>query len=130
MEQQTSRSSAQEQSLTSGLISLARNMFGLMLSRVELAAFELAEIRTNLLKLAVLFALGVIAAWFAVAYWTALIVYLSWPSLGWKILLIIAIVATTAAVGVLFHLQSLLRQGKLSMPATMEELRNDHDALL
>lgn len=130
MEQQSSRSSAQEQSLASGLISLARNMFGLMLSRVELAAFELAEIRTNLLKLAVLFALGVIAAWFAVGYWTALIVYLSWPSLGWKILLIIAIVATAAAVGVLFYLQSLLRQGKLSMPATMEELRNDHDALL
>lgn len=130
MEQQSSRSSAQEQSLTSGLISLARNMFGLMISRIELAAFELAEIRTNLLKLAVLFALGVIAAWFAVGYWTALIVYLSWPSLGWKILLIIAVVATVAAVGILFYLQSLLRQGKLSMPATMEELRNDHDALL
>ncbi len=125
MEQQTRN----EQSLIGGLGSLARNMFGLMMSRIELAAFELAEIRTNVLKLAVLFALGIIAAWFAVGYWTALIVYLSWPTLGWKILLIIAIVATAVAVGTLFYVQSLLKQGKLSMPATMEELRNDHDAL-
>lgn len=127
MEQQN-RSS--QEGLISGLASLGRNMFGLMMSRIELAALELAEIRVNVLKLAVLFALGVIAAWFAVAYWTALIVYLSWPSLGWKILLIIAVIATAAAVGVLFYVQSLLKQGKLSMPATMEELRKDHDALL
>ncbi|HEY6774752.1 MAG TPA: phage holin family protein [Oxalicibacterium sp.] len=127
MEQQNPRSS--QEGLISGLASLWRNMFGLIVSRVELAALELAEIRTNVLKLAVLFMLGVIAAWFAVAYWTALIVYLSWPSLGWKILLIIAVVATAVAVGMLFYLQSLLRQGKLSMPATMEELRKDHDAL-
>ena|SRR5690606_12757214 len=127
MEQQNPRSS--QEGLIGGLASLWRNMFGLIVSRVELAALELAEIRTNVLKLAVLFMLGVIAAWFAVAYWTALIVYLSWPSLGWKILLIIAVIATAVAVGMLFYLQSLLRQGKLSMPATMEELRKDHDAL-
>lgn len=127
MEQQN-RSS--QEGLISGLASLGRNMFGLMMSRIELAALELAEIRVNVLKLAVVFALGVIAAWFAVAYWTALIVYLSWPSLGWKILLIIALIATAAAIGVLFYVQSLLKQGKLSMPATMEELRKDHDALL
>lgn len=130
MEQQTSRPSSSEQGLISGLAGLARNMFGLLMSRIQLAALELAEIRATLLKLAVVFALGVIAAWFAIAYWTALIVYLSWPSLGWKILLIIAIVATAVAVGTLFYVQSLLREGKLSMPATMEELRNDHDALL
>lgn len=127
MEQHTSRS---EQGLISGIGSLARNMFGLLMSRIELAAFELAEIRTNVLKLAVLFALGIIAAWFAVGYWTALIVYLSWPTLGWKILLIIAIVATLVAAGTLFYVQSLLKQGKLSMPATMDELRMDRDALL
>jgi uncharacterized membrane protein YqjE len=127
MEQQTSHN---EHGLIGGLAGLARNMFGLMMSRIELAALELAEIRANVLKLAVLFALGVIAAWFAIGYWTALIVYLSWPTLGWKILLIIAIVATLIAVGMLFYVQSLLKQGKLSMPATMEELRNDQDALL
>jgi len=105
-------------------------MFGLFMSRIELAALELAEVRANALKLVALFVLGAIVAWFALAYWSALIVYLSWPTLGWKILLILAIIFTAVAVGILLYVQSLLREGKLSMPATMAELRNDHDALL
>lgn len=130
MEQQTSRSQSTRPGLISGVASLAKNTFGLLMSRIELAALELAEIRAVVLKLAVLFALAVIAAWFAIAYWTALIVYLSWPTLGWKILLIMAVAFTAIAAGILFYVQLLVKQGKLSMPATMEELRNDHDALL
>jgi len=116
--------------LIGGLADLARNMFGLLTSRIELAAVELAEIRTNLLKMAVLFALGVIIAFFAIGYWTALVVYLSWDALGWKILLILAALCTVIAVGILFYIQGLIQRGGLSMPATMQELRNDQDALL
>lgn len=130
MEQQTPRSSDFRPGLVSGAVNLAKNMFGLMMSRIELAALELAEVRANALKLAALFILGAIIAWFAIVYWSALIVYLSWPVLGWKILLILAILFTVGAVGILLYVQSLLREGKLSMPATMAELRNDHDALL
>lgn len=130
MEQPSSRPGNTRSGLIGGIADLVKNMFGLVMSRIELAAIELAEIRANVLKLAVLFALGVIAAWFAIAYWTALLVYLSWDSLGWKILLILAAACTAVAVGILFYIRSLLAQGKLSMPATMEELRNDHDALL
>jgi uncharacterized membrane protein YqjE len=116
--------------LIAGIADLARNMFGLLASRIELAAVELAEIRTNLLKMAVLFALGTIVAFFAIGYWTALLVYLSWDTLGWKILLILAVLCTVIAAAMLFYIQSLVKHGKLSMPATMQELRNDHDALL
>ncbi|MBF8177918.1 phage holin family protein [Herminiimonas contaminans] len=130
MEQQTPRSSDFRPGLVSGAVNLAKNMFGLFMSRIELAALELAEVRANALKLVALFVLGAIVAWFALAYWSALIVYLSWPALGWKILLILAIIFTAVAVGILLYVQSLLREGKLSMPATMAELRNDHDALL
>jgi uncharacterized membrane protein YqjE len=130
MEQQTPRSSDFRPGLVSGAVNLAKNMFGLFMSRIELAALELAEVRANALKLVALFVLGAIVAWFALAYWSALIVYLSWPTLGWKILLILAIIFTAVAVGILLYVQSLLREGKLSMPATMAELRNDHDALL
>jgi uncharacterized membrane protein YqjE len=130
MEQQSSRPSEIRPGLIGGAVSLAKNMVGLLMSRIELAALELAEVRANALKLAALFALGVIVTWFAIAYWSALIIYLSWPVLGWKILLILALACTVIAVGILFYIQSLLRQGKLSMPATMAELRNDHDALL
>ena len=130
MEQQTPRSSDFRPGLVSGAVNLAKNMFGLFMSRIELAALELAEVRANALKVVALIVLGAIVAWFALAYWSALIVYLSWPTLGWKILLILAIIFTAVAVGILLYVQSLLREGKLSMPATMAELRNDHDALL
>lgn len=116
--------------LAAGLAGLGKNLFGLLVSRVELAAFELGEIRTHLLRLLLLFGFGVVVVWFAVAYWTALIVVLAWDSWGWKILLLMAAVFTLLAAGLLFHVRSLLIANKLSMPATMAELRNDRDALL
>lgn len=130
MEQPSARPQNDRPGLIGGVAELARNTFGLLMSRIELAALELAEVRANALKLAVLFALGVIIAFFAIGYWTVLIAYLSWPVLGWKILLILALVFTAITGGIFYYLKSLIEQGKLSMPATMEELRNDHDALL
>ncbi len=130
MEQPSARPQNDRPGLIGGAVELARNTFGLLMSRIELAALELSEVRANALKLALLFALGVVFAFFAIGYWTVLIAYLSWPVLGWKILLILALVFTVITVGIFFYLKSLIEQGKLSMPATMAELRNDHDALL
>lgn len=132
MDAQQSQSSSTTSSpgFLAGLSIIARNAFGLFFSRIELAALELAEVRTTVMKLSVMFALGVIAAWFALAYWSALIVVLSWDSLGWKILLIMALVFTLAMVVLLLYIRSSLQQGKLSLHATMTELRRDRDALL
>lgn len=116
--------------LISGVSGVARNLFGLIVSRLELAALELSEVRTNLLKLVLFGAIGVFAALFAVAYWTVLIVYLSWDALGWKILLIMSLVFTAATVAVMMYAKSLLTEGKLSIPATLAELGRDRDALL
>lgn len=125
MEPQNSRTG-----LIGGIAELAKNMFGLLTTRIELAAVELAQIRTNLLKMAVLFALSVIIAFFAVGYWTALLVFVTWDTMGWKILMIVAAACTVIAASILFYIRSLISQGGLSMPATMEELRHDQDALL
>ena len=109
---------------------MARNIFGLFVSRLELAALELSEIRGSVLRLLLLSALGLIAAWFAIAFWTGLVVVLAWDTWGWRILLVIAAAFTVLAAGVFFYARSIVEQGKLSMPATMAELRNDRDALL
>ncbi|EGF31375.1 hypothetical protein IMCC9480_14 [Oxalobacteraceae bacterium IMCC9480] len=101
-----------------------------MVNRIELASIEMAEVRANLFKLILVAAAGVIAACFALAFWTGLLVFLSWDALGWKILLIVAAGFTAIAVGILLYLRSMLKQGMLSMPATLAELRNDRDALL
>jgi uncharacterized membrane protein YqjE len=109
---------------------MARNFFALLVNRIELASVEFAEVRTNLFRLILVAVAGVIAACFALAFWTGLLVFLSWDALGWKILLIVAAVFTVIAIGILFYAKSMLRQGSLSMPATLAELRNDRDALL
>ena len=116
--------------LVTGLAGLAKNLFGLLLNRVELAGLELSEVRANFLKLALVFAFGIILVWFAVAYWTALIVVLAWDAMGWKILAIIGAVFTGLAAWVFSYARAMVDDGKLSMPATMSELRNDRDALL
>lgn len=109
---------------------MAKNLFGLFVSRIELAALEISEVRKNLLKLLMVCALGVIAVWFAIAFWTGLIVILAWDTWGWRILFVIAAAFSVMAIGIYFYAKSLLAQGKLSMPATLAELRNDRDALL
>ena len=62
--------------------------------------------------------------------WIALLVYLSWDALGWKILLLIAAACTAIVLAIVAYVVALIRKGGLSMPATMAELRNDQDALL
>ena len=128
MEYHSSDSSNANPGLMVGLGAMAKNLFGLVLSRIELAALELSEVRTTLLKLALVFGIGIAAAWFALAYWTALIVFLTWETLGWKILLIIAVAFTLLVAAIYLYARALLLQGKLSIPATMAELRNDRDA--
>ena len=115
--------------LIAGFAGLARNAFGLLLSRLELAALELSEAFNQLLKLALVSALAMVAAWFAIAYGTALIVYLAWDSMGWTILLIMSLVFTAMAAGLLLHAISLARHNSLGMPATRAELRADRDML-
>lgn len=124
------KAQAQSGNVVAGMMGLVKNSLGLLLNRIELAALELSEVRESVLKLALVFAVGLISAWFAVAYWSVLLVYLTWESLGWKILLIIASLFTLITVGVLLYARSVIAQGKLSLPATMNELRNDRDALL
>ncbi len=130
MERQETRSGDASPGLIAGVAGIAKNLFALLVSRIELAALEMGEVRNNLAKLLLIGAIGIVALWFAVGSWTAVIVVLAWDALGWKILLIVAAVYSLLALGILLYARSLLDSGQLSMPATMNELRNDRDALL
>ncbi|WP_295992625.1 phage holin family protein [Rugamonas sp.] len=116
--------------LIASLGAVTRNAFGLILSRVELAAVELADARAHLLQLVMVFALAVMAACFALAYGTVTVVYLAWDALGWKILPILAALFAFTALGLAWYAVAMIRQGKLSLPATMAELKSDRDMLL
>jgi uncharacterized membrane protein YqjE len=116
--------------LMGGITGLAKNLFGLVVSRVELAALELAEVRNHVIELVVIFALAALATWFALAYGTATIVALAWEEMGWKILLVMFAVFAVITLILVMKGLSLLKQGKLAFPETMKELRNDRDMLM
>jgi uncharacterized membrane protein YqjE len=116
--------------LLASLAAVARGILGLALSRLELAALELGEVRNHLLQLVVVFALAVVAGCFALAYGTVTIVYLAWDALGWKILLIMTGAFMLAALGLILYARRMIRSGKLSLTATMAELKSDRDMLL
>jgi uncharacterized membrane protein YqjE len=130
MEQPKTGQNSSTAGLIGGAFGLAKNLLGLVISRLELAALEFSEIGGNLLKIAVLFALALTAGWFAVAYWSVLIVLLAWDSWGWKILLLMALVFTVLTIALALYVRAFLRQGKIALPDTMAELRKDRDALL
>jgi uncharacterized membrane protein YqjE len=116
--------------LMGGISGLAKNLFGLVVSRVELAALELAEVRNHAIELVAIFAVAVMATWFALAYGTATIVALAWDEMGWKILLVMFFVFAILTAVLVFKGISMLKQGKLAFPETMKELRNDRDMLM
>lgn len=115
--------------LVAGLVTVARNGLGLFLSRLELAALELSDLRDHLLKLAGVLALAILAAWFAIAYGTVLLVYLAWASMGWPILVIMLLGFAALATGLLLYARNMLRQGKFALPLTMREVQADRDML-
>lgn len=115
--------------LLAGIGSIARNAFGLLLTRVELASIEIGEARNHFARLLLVGAIGVLLLSFALAGWTAVIVVLAWEALGWMVLLLVAGFYTLLAIAVLLAARAMLTHDKLSLPATMAELRRDRDAL-
>ena len=116
--------------LMGGITGLAKNLFGLLVSRVELAAIELTEVRNHAIELIIMFAGAALAVFFAVAYGSVTIVALAWDAMGWKILLVMFLVFLAIAAALVFKGLSMLKQGKLSFPETMKELQHDRDMLL
>ncbi|NIA57044.1 phage holin family protein [Massilia sp. TW-1] len=116
--------------LLGGITGLAKNLFGLVVSRLELAALELTEVRNHVIELVAIFAMAALATWFALAYGTATIVALAWEEMGWKILLVMFVVFAVITLILVMKGLAMLKQGKLAFPETMKELRNDRDMLM
>lgn len=130
MERQASSSEAKEPGLIDGLTTIVKSVFGLAVNRIELAALELGEARDQLARVLLFGALGVVAVWFALGCWTALLVALTWDAMGWKSLLLVAAIYSVLACGLLLYARAMLKRSSLAFPATVAELRKDRDALL
>ncbi|WP_018149981.1 phage holin family protein [Leeia oryzae] len=115
--------------LRTGLIRLARNGLGLLLTRLELLAIEFSEVRHQLIRLFILFSMAVMSAWFAIAYASLLLVYLTWAQLGWISLALLAILFAVVSLVLFMYILSEIRLGRLSMPASMAEFEADRQVL-
>lgn len=130
MESQQAQTESANPGVIAGVLTIVKNLLGLIANRIELASLELSEIGTHLIKFLVLFGLAAIALWFALAFWTVLLVFLAWDAWGWKILAVLGAFFTLVTVIIAWRAYVFLRQGKLGLPLTMAELRKDRDALL
>ena len=124
------KTSATAPGLIASLANLARNSMGLVVSRIELAALELSEVRNHALDLVLVFALALVGACFALAFASALVVVLAWERMGWRILLVLCLLYLALAYALVRRARAMLAEGKLALPATMNELKNDRDMLL
>src|SRR4051812_11525101 len=115
MDHQQTHSFSANSSLLAGVAGVAKNMFCLLVNRIELAALEISEVSTHLAKLLLFFVCGIIALWFAVAYGTALIVFLMWEIWGWKTRLLMAVGFFCLAFGLFVYVPSMLKQNKFSL---------------
>ena len=118
---------------TPGLIASARvllaSMAGLARTRTSLAVLELADARDALLQVMFMGATALLLAGFALACLSALVVALCWDALGWSILLLLFLVYGGLAVLLLQRARAIVASGRIGLPATMEELRKDREAL-
>ena len=128
--QQSSERASPEQSLGTTTRELIQSLIGLISSRLSLAVLELSEARDAAL-LVIALALGAfVAASFAVIALSALIVLLTWDVLGWRIVLILTLVYAAAAVALIQQIRRIIREGRLGLPATVAELKQDSEVLL
>jgi uncharacterized membrane protein YqjE len=109
------------------LLIFSRNRFAGLLSKLERVVLAWAELRTHLLKLSFILTLAVLLAWFAIAYGTILVVYLTWESLGWKILCILTLVFTAGALSLLYYARSILRLSLYTPPLMRDTLEVEQD---
>ncbi len=116
--------------LMGGLTSLAKNILGLVVSRLELVAVELTEVRNHVMALLAVAALAIVCALFAIGFGSAIIVALAWEAMGWKILLVMFFVFLAVTALLAFKAIAMLKEDKLSFPETMNELKHDREMLL
>ena len=128
--QQSSEHASAEQSLGTTTRELIQSILGLISSRLSLAVLELSEARDAAL-LVIALALGAfMAVSFAVIALSALIVVLTWDALGWRIVLILTLVYAGIAAVLIQQIRRIIRAGRLGLPATVAELKQDSEVLL
>ena len=128
-ESHSSAGAAGTASKTGGIRALLHHAASLLQVRLSLAMIELAEARDAFMTVLVLAIAAMVMASLTLIAVSALIIVLLWESLGvWVILMLILVYASFSWLLWRAAIQ-LIREGRLGLPQTLEELRKDRDAI-
>ena len=122
--------STQQPGLAASARSLLRHAAGLLNARLSLALLELAEARDAFLLVFVLAIVALVSASLSLIAVSALIVVLLWEAMGWRVILVLALLYALLTWLCWRAARRLIDEGRLGLPMTMAELRQDRDALL
>ena len=123
------RSPHSQPKMTGSIRALLHHAAGLLQARLSLALIELGEARDEFITVFVLAIAALVMISLALIALSALIIILLWESMGAGAIALLA--AGYAALGglLLRSARQMIRDGRLGLPHTMTELRQDRDAL-
>ncbi len=111
------------------LKSLLQHAAGLLGARLSLALLEIGEARDAFITVLVLAIAALVTASLTLIAVSALIIVLAWDAMGWWVILFLAMVYAGLSWLLWRAARSIILAGRLGLPQTMAELRQDRDAL-
>ncbi len=115
--------------LGASIRSALTHALGLIHTRLSLALIELAEARDAFLAVFILAIAAMVMCTLALIAVSALIIVLAWDALGWRVILLLAVIYAGCSWLLWRTARGLIREGRLGLPQTLGELRQDRDAL-
>ncbi len=111
------------------LKSLLQHAAGLLGARLSLALLEIGEARDAFITVLVLAIAALVTASLTLIAVSALVIVLAWDAMGWWVILFLAMVYAGLSWLLWRAARSIILAGRLGLPQTMAELRQDRDAL-
>lgn len=108
---------------------LLHHAAGLLQARLSLAMIELGEARDAFITVFVLAIAALVMSSLALIAISALIIMLLWDAMGAWIIVVMAVLYAVLGLWLLRSAIRLISEGRLGLPQTMAELRQDRDAL-
>lgn len=116
--------------MTGSLRSVLHHAAGLFQARISLALLELGEARDAFITVFVLAIAALVMAGLAMIALSALIILLLWDAMGAWVIAVLAVLYSALGWLLIRSAVQMIREGRLGLPQTMAELRQDRDALM
>ena len=102
---------------------------GLLQARLSLALIELGEARDAFITVVLLAIAALVMTSLALIAVSALVIMLLWDAMGLWIIVVVAVFYAVLGGWLLRSAIRLISEGRVGLPSTMAELRQDRDAL-